>query len=572
MKSKLKQNWSYFFVALFIIVTVLYVAFYGKSVYVPVHDNLDSNIAWLKMLKDHHLFWAQNAKVPFLGGTDRNYLCSEWKAYHWLFMLMPVFEAYVAGFLLKIVISVGSCVFLGKIILKEEYCQYHNLVALCGFLYGILPTFPTSGFSFASIPFLFGILWCLEEQSDWRWYICLCLYPVFSEFSLFGFFICIYILMFFVCRWIVKKKANANMLLALAALAVGYAATEYRLFYMMLFSEVSSIRTSFITSYADIKNVCGAIRMAFRYGHYHSQALHQYFVFPFCICYFIYLNLSYVWKKEPVNILKDKFNWLITWIFCNACVYGFDKYEPFRKMVERLVPPLAGFSFARTLWFNPFLWYLSFAVILFRIAQKKHIRASFFLCGCAIAVIFIYPSMYNHISLNIRSRTAANSGKQTDNFTYEQFYQEELFQKVKKAIDYNGEYAVAYGMHPAVLEYNGIATLDGYISNYSQEYKERFRTLIAPELEKDPTNRNYFDHWGGRAYMFSATVSYGYAPEPQPDAAELNIDIAVFEELKGKYVFSRVEIVNADQLGLQLREKFEDKTFPYSYIVYVYEK
>ena len=35
------------------------------------------------------------------------------------------------------------------------------------------------------------------------------------------------------------------------------------------------------------------------------------------------------------------------------------------------------------------------------------------------------------------------------------------------------------------FEYNGIATLDGYLGFYNQSYKDVFRTAIAPALEKE---------------------------------------------------------------------------------------
>ena len=66
--------------------------------------------------------------------------------------------------------------------------------------------------------------------------------------------------------------------------------------------------------------------------------------------------------------------------------------------------------------------------------------------------------------------------------SYREFYSTKLFEKIKREIGYNGEWSVAFGMHPRVLQYNGISTLDGYSSYYPQAYKEQFRKLIAPDL------------------------------------------------------------------------------------------
>ena len=56
-----------------------------------------------------------------------------------------------------------------------------------------------------------------------------------------------------------------------------------------------------------------------------------------------------------------------------------------------------------------------------------------------------------------------------------------------------------------MLEYNGIATLDGYLGFYSQQYKEDFRRIIAPALERVEQTRIYYDDWGARAYLYSGT-------------------------------------------------------------------
>ena len=97
-------------------------------------------------------------------------------------------------------------------------------------------------------------------------------------------------------------------------------------------------------------------------------------------------------------------------------------------------------------------------------------------------------------------------GNKLDDLNYREFYSKELFSDVKKEIGYKeGEWSVAYGMHPAILEYNGISTLDGYLGFYPQSYKEEFRKVIAPALSQNPDSAAYFDDWGARCYLYSGT-------------------------------------------------------------------
>ena len=53
-----------------------------------------------------------------------------------------------------------------------------------------------------------------------------------------------------------------------------------------------------------------------------------------------------------------------------------------------------------------------------------------------------------------------------ESLNYREFYSEDLFGQIKEDIGYNGGIQRRLRMHPAVLSYNGIATLDGYLGFY----------------------------------------------------------------------------------------------------------
>lgn len=59
--------------------------------------------------------------------------------------------------------------------------------------------------------------------------------------------------------------------------------------------------------------------------------------------------------------------------------------------------------------------------------------------------------------------------------------------------------------------------------------------IIEPELSIDPENREYFDSWGRRAYLYSDEISYNPAVIMSQEEADLNIDSSVFREMDGKY-------------------------------------
>ena len=257
-----------------------------------------------------------------------------------------------------------------------------------------------------------------------------------------------------------------------------------------------------------------------------------------------------------------------------------------------LFPPLKGFQFNRTVFFSPFLWYASLFIICYRLYVYagtvytgrnrnliKHsasvIRSgSVLLLLAAIAVILLQPSRYNdlyHSAYGVVYR-AAHDGKGTDTMDWKEFYSQKLFTQIKEDLHYSpDEWSVAYGMYPAVLEYNGIATLDGYLGFYSQEYKEAFRKVIAPALTRVPASKAYYDNWGARCYLYSGTDPaiqlYTKSLTGLTDPA-IYIDAKALADLGCKYVFSRVVFSNAEQVGLIFVKAYGTDSDPY--MVYVY--
>lgn len=564
-KKLVQKYWSLFFIGVFLAIVLIFVLIKGEGIYIQIHDTLDNNIVWLKMLKDNNLFWEREGLVPFLGGVDRNYLYSPLKAYIWLYMIFPVFPAIIIGWYIKIIISISGFLFLGKVI-EINNNEKFNLIVLAGFFYGILPTLPSCAIEFASIPFLLCLLILFYKKFNWGYLIGIFFFPVFSRFAVFGIFFCGYIVLFFLFDWFVKKRPSWKMILAMIVLAMGYILTEWRLFYMMIFSNEETIRSSIIINYT---NLLGAIKDSanvFTEGQYHCGSLHSYVVLPACLLYFVYINFKYIKNNALKNIFLEKFNWLIAWILFNCAVYGLDELKGFREIVRVVIPPLEGFGFSRSIWTNPFLWYFAFLIVLCKISKDiiKYVLVFF-----AFSVLCFKPSTYNHIYWNLRiSAQEIFKGIETDELTYNEFYSEKLFEEIKKEIGYNSEWSIAFGMHPAVLEYNGIATLDGYFTYYPLNYKKKFRKLIEPELKIDKDNKNYYDNWGGRAYIFSNEVSYLPVKKMEVNSAVLNIDPNVFRELGGKYIFSRVEVINLADLGLEEVGIYSSSDSPY--IIYVY--
>lgn len=590
------KYWFFFPVVGFLLLAAAVFLGYGERSYIGVHDNMDLFLAQFQMLKNTDSFWKHGVDVPFLGGVSRDNLPSELSLYSLLFMLFPTYTAYVLGILGKILIGMFSFRLLAGELLGERFEKYRPVVYMTGFVYGICWFFPAFGFAFASIPLCAWLLVKIYRgQGKWGYggYAALFAYPLLSYFSYHGIFILGYlalVVVWMVC-WTVYVGAKRRreripvsgdgqdwkpvlrLVAALFVLAVGFVVCEYRLFSQMLFSDEVTIRSSIVNASLSLPEIFREIGQVFCEGIFHADGVHGKIVLPVCLIYFVVNNVLYLRKKEGKAVLRDPFNLLMVFILFNCVVYGFYDFEPLRSLVEKLIPPLQGWQFNRTIFFNPFLWYAALFLVLQRLYDAgiwQMWLANGIVCIAALAVI-LTPTRYNDLYNTCYNRAYEHfHGQEVDELSYEQFYAADLFEEIKADIGYQGEWAAAYGFHPAVLEYNGIATLDGYLGFYSQQYKEEFRKIIAPALERVEATRIYYDDWGARAYLYSGTdlsiVSATKTVYATDDRIYMDGD--AFRALDGKYLFSRIRLSNAQEVGFSLLGEYD--AADHSMTVYVY--
>lgn len=529
---------------------------YGESSYIAVHDNMDLFLAQYRMLKNTGTFWKHGVEVPFLGGISRDNLPSELSLYSMLYMIFPTYIAYVLGMIGKIIMGIFSFRLLAKELYPERYIIYRPVIYMVGFGYGIIWFFPAFGFAFASIPLCVYLLIKIYRQPGIGWYVALFAYPLVSYFSYHGIFILGYLVIAIVWLSIRDKKVEKSLIGALFVLAAGYVVCEYRLFGQMLLSDEVTIRSTIVNPALSLSEVAAETVDVWRNGIFHADGVHGKVILPICLVYFVLLNISYLFKKQWKKIFHDPFNFVMLFLVFNSVIYGLYDFEPLRTLVETLVPPLQGWQFNRTIFFNPFLWDCALFLILIRLYDRGIFTlwvANGIIC-VAVLVVIVTPTRYNDLYTTCYNKLYEyHHGTEVEAYNYEQFYATELFEKIKEDIGYNGEWSVAYGLHPAVLEYNGIATLDGYLGFYSQQYKEDFRKIIAPALERVEASRIYYDDWGARAYLYSGTDESVVSSAKTVYATDstLYIDTEAFKSLGGTYIFSRIEISNTEELELR---------------------
>jgi hypothetical protein len=618
--KKIKNYWYLILIGIFFAGVIILYSVCGTNSYIQVQDNLDLFTAQYQMMKNTGTFFAHGAQAPFLGGVSRDTLPSELSLTSVLYMIMPSFAAYVTAYILKIIIAIISFMLLaGELLgLCDEgthkfiasrilHSSYAPIIIISGFAYGILNVFPAFGIPFASIPLVIYLFIRAEKTGKWYYYLMLFCYPFISYFSYFGLFICAYALVGLIWVSVAKKKFSLRMFIGLISIALGYVVFEYRLFSMMLFDSTVTIRTTMVPSDLTAAQVLSEIKDVFLHSIFHAADDHTVFVLPICAAYFIFLNIRYIVKKNWKGIFHDIYNLVALIIVFDCVIYGLQDCLGFSTLVGKILPPLEGWQFNRTIFFNPFLWYASFFIILKRFYDRSGMkcddknnanRQDKAACqngmdiedaedvmekrnGClqitanimtviAVFVILLTPDKYNDLYRTARNTIVKARGGTVDEMNYREFYASDLYDEIKADIGYNNDWAVAYGFHPAQLEYNGIQTLDGYLGFYPQSYKEEFRKVIAPALDRVEASRIYYDDWGARCYLYGGTDVSIVSNSKSFDLTDhdIYIDTDAFRDMGGKYIFSRYELTNAADSGLSLVKKYSADDVPYDIWLY----
>ncbi len=659
----MRRHWAVVLAALFVLSAgFIYLLAGEEHAQIAVADNLDLFQAQYQMLKNTGTFFSSEAEAPFLHGISRNALPSEFTLEAVLYLLLPSYGAYVAMYLVKVLLGTISFILLAgemeiygclepagagqgtqfsrrsfsakaaknkgqrwNLTEAEGYAVF-NLAVLSGLAYGCLNLFPSFGIAFASIPLLVWFilrLWRAQTHlAAAGWLVLIFCYPWVSYFSYFGIFLLGYLVIAWIwllllsCHRRANRKRSMRLLEAVVVLAAGYVVWEHRLFTQMLLGTETTIRETMVQTSLSAGEIVQWIGNLLLNGvELHCESAHRFIVLPVCVIFWIVINAGSMRKGQWRRCTARLFNLGVLTLLFNSVVYGLYYCESFRGFVEAVLPPLKGFQFNRTAFFNPFVWYGMFYLALRRtllwgmqrtqnaealsnVARTETAEAAVNLLenrsviadksgakgrripqigiyGAALAAILVIltcSNRYNDLLHTTRALVKQSLGKEPDNtLSYGEFYSAALFEKACEEIGYQGEWSAAYGFHPAVLEYNGIATIDGYLGFYSEEYKESFRKVIAPALEQNESSRIYYDEWGARCYMYSADQATVVEPVRNYVHAEdaLLIDAEALRELDCRYIFSRIKITNAEELGLRLCCTCTEESSPY--VLFVYE-
>lgn len=550
-----KEKKSLFLAAILLVIYLLPPFVLGENTHVRLHDNLDSNVAWYKVLKESgQLFGSLNANIPQIinGQLSRNAFGTEFSGIQWLYHSFPPIAAYaISQSITRIFAFIGMYLLLKRHFIKQD--DAYPIRVWVSLAFALTPVWPSGMLSTLGQPLaLWAFLTIRAKQPTWKEWLTIILLPFYSSFVLGFFFFLTAMGLLWLRDVVVKKDWNFTFLFSIVLMTAIYLGIEYRLVASLVLPSAPTNRHAFVESTLNLWRTVRLVFKNYALGHTHVETLHTYIILPFSWMVLLFIFGKKEWKTEKRYLYLFIFNFVLSvW-------YAFWFYQDWEPLKEKH-SILRTFNFARFHFLRPLILYMMFAVggfILWRRGKSWKLIVKLCLAAQLVIVFAANPEIYYH-----------------DSPSFKQFYAVNEF---KEIADYIGKPKSSYrvvsiGLHPAIAQYNGFYTLDTYNNFYPLSYKQQFRKIIAGELEKSKLLKDYFDQWGGRCYIFVAELGKNYEirKNSKIQIHHLDLNTAVLKEMGGRYVFSSVPILNAESDGLHFLKSFTDQDAAWK--IYLYQ-
>ena len=536
----------------------------GTNSTLLIFDNLEIITPMFSTLTPEQLFGRNDAIIPnimggiplwaILGAGPLN-LVADANVFLGGFMAIVVVESIIR------LLALWS---MPKLLLRYASIKDPTIAWGVGLCFSVLPVcFPLLGVILLMPLVALSFLELLVGRKKW-WAAGLAVYPLFCPLPL-GFPV------FFLLGGIALYRFRNNHTLLLRALyifglfMVFYAAIEYRiLLQVFLHQGFVSHRTERAHPSLDIPTAIHDAGSLLLTGDGELYTSGQ--ILPFVLFSIVYVLCI---PKQFLNKFPK-----VLWLFFAlhimlALLAAFWNTAPL--LIVQSLLHIEDINVRRFIYIWPILLYTAWAIAL------KALPSRWPCSQIILAGQFVYLCFLSQAAIALSDSQA---------MSYEQFFSAPLFAKVQEAIgEPQSSYrVVSLGLPANIPLYSGFYTLDGYLNNYPLEYKHRFRSVIAPDLDQDGVifayMRGKFDWNGNFLNIFTGDlgwyflgdryVSRGKAQYMMLNAAPIHLksDLSGFYPFGVRYLLSAVEITDAWKNGLTLVGVFSDKKSPY--IIHLY--
>lgn len=490
--------------------------------------------------------------------------------------LYCIFSPHTAFVLQYFIILVTA--FCGMYSCAKRMTESKIIAFLCTTTFVMLPFRPVYGLSQMGVPLVLLCIFRLKDFFEKKKgtkkdiilpVLGLAYFTLASNLVLVGYVLLIIIGVVWFGTLIIKKRNDKALLLTEGILCIGYVLTNIDLF-IQVFTKSSYIshREDYVVTGLDW-DLC--MEVILKTGMTHTLSCHYYM---YGVIFIAAIVLIICYKKNEQNKKLGKyFLWLIAGNVVCTLLYVFFEGHFVASLQSQLNGMLKTFQFERFYWLLPAIWHLLFGVSLV-IIWKNICKKSLLLSTLIVAVMYLPTILYvasgSIFYQNIRQIVVGN---QPWDLSWENIYAEEQMEDIEEYIGKDmSEYKIAcLGISPIAPLMHGFYTIDGYSNNYPLEYKKEFREIIEEEIEANEQIRNYYDNWGSRCYLFHyewGTYSR-FLKTNQLVVNDLRINVEKMREMGCEYIFSAGEIMNAEELGLEMQECFQDNVS--SWRIYLYQ-
>jgi hypothetical protein len=421
------------------------------------------------------------------------------------------------------------------------------ILPICYPLLGVMLLTPLVALSFLE----------LLSGRQWWWAAGLIAYPLFCPLPLgFPVFFLLGGIALYCCAN--KRALIPQAAFILVLFATFYAAVEYRILLQVFFHQ-GFISHRIERGWPLFDMMAALIKMRYELLTGTGEIFISSCIFPFIL-------LNVIWVLCAPRRYLTKFPrplWLFIALHISMAVLSaFWFTSPFLAFQDWL--GITNLNIGRFIYLWPILLYTIWALALTALPSKRPYRLA------VIAVQFTYLCIVSQ---------ALSAFFDPHAMSYEQFFSPRLFAKVRDAIgEPQSSYrVVSLGLPPNVPLYSGFYTLDGYLNNYPLEYKHRFRSVIAPDLDQSDHTAamvrsrifgNLLNIYAGDIgwyYFIDIDIAPGEAQYRLRQAPPIHMesDLSGFYPFGARYLLSAVEIADAWKNGLTLMGVFADDNSPY---------
>lgn len=536
----------------FIIITVIILfpyVYWGQNVKIPIFDNLDSNVVWIKMVID--------AGGPYLHPTafiDQPMsglpLASVYGMYDFSmiwFYLFGNFWGYVINkYLVALIAFFGMYFLLKKHFLPKNSPIY--IAAGTALLFGIIP-FWSFGTHVAGIPMAFcAFLNLRNKNSQWINWGVLLLQAFYSSLVLTGVFLLIIVSFILLIDTIKTKKINKYFLGGIIFMSIAYIISHLPMIITFLSPDFISHRIERMPLDWNNDNRLYSNLSIFWLGYPgHALGFQQYIIIPILLIFILMIVKRKISKKYLYVLGYILF--AIGWI--TAGIPFFEKY--FHEIIS--------FDTSRLSWIVPACWYLLLCISLCYICKYMK-KWGTWISVFILSFQFVYLCSQQQF-LNSRHLPS-----------YNRYYAKTLLNDVRNFI---GKVPKSYriltiGTHSAVTQYNGFYTIDGFSNAYPIEYKNKFKKIIIKEIEKNKDIQTCFTGWGSMCYAFPSELGeLPYYKNNHPQIKYLEYDYDQLKSMGGEYIISTTIINTDNNPRVKLLKAFDNYEEVSHWKIYLYK-